>query len=258
LHPNFLDQLFLNRLDNSVSVISSSTPAIEIPRDAAAWPAPDAIEAQIDELNSQGKFARTPGKPIGNYELMIVRIGIIKAALKTEQKINAGAFTLSQLRLISKSRGYNGDLLAGKGQNVYPIGHLNTANQIETSSKIEVERDDFARNARTKYIDFLFAVPNGHVPAMVEFKLNNIVQIPANAILTDAAEAPPAADSNRSSGNQRPDNNPPPDSEEQSQGAQRPQSEENGTVESNENPPEQNRVENLTESITGVQFDEDQ
>ena len=255
LHPNYLDQIFLNRLDSDVSVVSGSTPAIEIARDAAAWPAPDALKAQIDELNSQGKLARSPGKPKGSYELMIMRIGIKSSAIKTEPKTDAGTFTLSQLRLICKSRGYNGDPLTGKGQNVYPIGYLKTANQIETSSKIKVERRDITGNARTKDIDFLFAVPDGYVPAIVEFKLNNIVQIPANAILTDAAEAPPAADFNRSSGNQRPDNNPPPDSEGQSQGAQ---SEGNGTAESNENSSEQNRVENLTESITGLQFDEDQ
>lgn len=214
LHPNFLDQHFLNRLDSEVSVVSGTSPAIEIPRDRAAWPASEAIKTQVEELNREGKLSRSPGKPRGSYELMVVRVGIKETAIKREEKINAGTFTLSQLRLICTRREYVSDPLTGKGQNVYPIGYIQTANSIEVASKIEIERDDIRGNASAKEIDFLFAIPSGFVPALVEFKLNNVVQIPTNAILTDASEAPPAADFNRPS-NRRPNNNPPPDSEEQ-------------------------------------------
>ncbi len=261
LHPDYLDQLFLNRLDSDVSVVSGNSPAIEVPRDKAVWPATDALKTQIDELNSQGKLSRTPGKPKGNYEPIIVRVGIKRSAIKTDAQINAGTFTLSQLRLICRQKGYNGS----QGQNVYPLGYLKAgltsgANEIETASKIEVKRDDFIGNTGIKDIDFIFAVPSGYVPALVEFKLNSIVQIPSSAILNDAAEAPPAAVFNRSESgreNQRPDE-PPRQPESPNEQGRRPQSEEHITAESNENPPEQSRVENLTESLTGVQLDEDQ
>ncbi len=260
LRPNFLDQLYLNRLDSDVSLVSGTLPAIEVPRDKAAWPAPDALKTQIEDLNSQGKFARTPGKPIGNYQPMIVRVGIKRMALKTDSKINAGIFTLSQLRLICKERGYEGEPLAGKGQDVYPLGYLKAADEIETNFKIQVERSDFTNNAGTKDFDFIFPVPSGLQPVFVGFKLNNIVQIPTNAILTDASEAPPAVGSSPSSVPGTPDEedqepetpeNPQEPSEETDQGQSEAQ-------ESSDNASEPGRVERLTESITGVQLDEDQ
>lgn len=256
LHPDFLDQFFLNRLDSDVSLVSGSTPAIEIPRDKAVWPASENLKTQIEELNSEGKFMRTPGKPTGSYLLMVARVGIKKSAINQKQKINAGTFTLSQLRLICKPRGYDGGPLEGKGMNVYPLGYFKTANQIETNPKIKVERKDFSGNSATKDIDFVFAVPVGLHPALVEFKLNNIVQIPINAVLTDSAEAPPAAVMDQSSENQRPDRPQEPEpSEETDQVQPEPQSPGNPTTEPNDNQ-RQSRVENLTESVTGMGLDE--
>ena len=250
MHPSFLNQLYLNRLDRDVSLVSGTSPAIEVPRDKAAWPAPDALKTQIEGLNSQGKFNRTPGKPIGNYQLMIVRVGIKRMAIKTEPKINAGIFTLSQLRLICKERGYEGGPFAGEGQDVYPLGYLKAADEIETNFKIQVERSDFTDNAGTKDFDFIFPVPSGLQPAFVGFKLNNVVQIPTNAVLNDASEAPPAIGSSPSSVPEIPEN-PPEPSEETDQGQPEAQ-------ESSDDTSEPGRVERLTESITGVQLDEDQ
>jgi hypothetical protein len=263
MHPDYLSQVFLNRLDSDVSIVSGVSPAIEVPRDAAVWPASDALKTKVEELNSQGQLSRSPGKPTeSRYDLMVARIGIKVSAFKTEPKINAGTFTLSQLRLICKSRGHDGDTQTGKGQNVYPIGYLKAANQIETGSKIELIRGDIPDNVQN--IDFLFAVPSGSVPVMVEFKLNNVVQIPANAILNDASQAPSAAGYNQNRGNQRPDNNPPANTEaqgtsgeQQGQTQQRPQSEGNGTNESNDNDTGQSRTEKLTESLTGVDLGDD-
>ncbi len=265
MHPDYLNQVFLNRLDSDISIVSGVSPAIEVPRDAAVWPTSDALKTQVEELNSQGQLSRSPGKPTeSRYDLMVARIGIKRTALKNESKISAGTFTLSQLRLICKSRGHEGETQTGKGQNVYPIGYLKAANQIETSSKIELKRDDFTDNVRTKDIDFLFAVPSGFVPVMVEFKLNNVVQIPANAILNDASQAPSATGYNQNQGNQRPDNNPPANTEaqgtsgeQQSQTQQRPQSEGNSTNESNDKDTGQSRTEKLTESLTGLDASEE-
>jgi hypothetical protein len=263
VHPNYLNQVFLNRLDKDVSLVSSVSPAIEVPRDAAVWPAPDAVKNQVEELISKGQLSRSPGKPTeSRYDIMVARIGFKRAALKSDSKIDGGTFTLSQLRLICMSRGYDSDTLTGKGKNVYPIGSLNSTNQIDTALKIELDQDDFTENARTLFKDFVFAVPSGFVPAVMEFKLNNVVQIPANAVLNDASQPPPAGAYNRDRDTQMPENNPPenegnPDSE-QGQAQQRPQSESDGTTESNDTPTGQSTAEKLTESITGLDFDEDQ
>jgi hypothetical protein len=260
LHPNFLNQLYLNRLDKGVSLVSGTQPAIEVPRDKAAWPATVALETKIEELNSQGKFSRTPGKPIGNYQPMIVRVGIKRTALKTDSKINAGIFTLSQLRLICKERGYEGDPLEGKGRDVYPLGYLKAADEIETSFKIQVQRDDFPDNAGTKDFDFIFPVPSGLQPVFVGFKLNNIIQIPTNAILTDASEAPPAVGSSPSSVPETPDseNQEPETLEDSPEPSEESDQDQPEAQQSGDNASQQGRVERLTESITGVQLDEDQ
>ena len=177
LHPNFLDQVFPNRhsADDDVSIITSSQ-AIKIPK-KAVWPAPQGLK----DSNGQPVPLKT------GHNLTIVRVGIKKSALQ-----DAGKFTLSQLRLICKPKGYTKDPLTGKGRNVYPIGYLKAADQIEVSSRIQIERDDFERDALQKEIDFVFRVPNDFEPVLVEFKLNNIAQIPRSAIVS-ADQAPPPA-----------------------------------------------------------------
>jgi hypothetical protein len=258
LRPSFLDQLYLNRLDSNVSLVSGITPAIEVPRDKAVWPASENLKTQVDELNSQGKFSRTPGKPTGNYQLMVVRVGIKRGAvINSKPKINAGTFTLSQLRLICKPRDYDGGLLEGKGRNVYPLGYLKTASQIETDSVIKIERNDFTGNSTTKDLDFIFAVPFGLQPVLVEFKLNNVMQIPTSAILKDAADAPPPAVLEQSSESDSRDQGTD-TSVNQQDSAEESDQEQSPPQESSGGTPEQSRVERLTESITGVQLDEDQ
>jgi hypothetical protein len=108
LHPAFLDQVFLNRhkIKDNISLIAGSD-AIEIPKQQAAWPAPEGLRDSDD-------------KPVplkSGYNLTIVRVGIKKAAVKT-----AGIFTLSQLRLVCKEKSGAKNPFAGKGRNIYPLG----------------------------------------------------------------------------------------------------------------------------------------
>ncbi len=113
----------------------------------------------------------------------------MKSALSTKAKIDVGTFILPQLRLICKRQGYSTDL-TGTGINIYPIGHMKAADQIQVSTEIKIDNDDFERNAREKWIDFVFCVPRDFVPVLVEFKQNSIVEIPPRAIVT-ADQAPP-------------------------------------------------------------------
>jgi hypothetical protein len=95
------------------------------------------------------------------------------------------------LRLICKRKGYGDDPLAGPGINIYPIGHLKAADQIQVSTEIKLDtRNDFKGNAKVKWIDFVFCVPRDSVPVLLEFKQNSIVEISKRAIVT-ADKAPP-------------------------------------------------------------------
>ena len=202
IHPDYLDQLYLNRQISGTSILTTK-PAISVPKSPkpAVWPAPESLKEQVSQivsqLNSQGrlkdestgKSISMPGTVSSDYQPTIVRVGIMKNALSAKAKINVGTFILPQLRLICKRQEYSTDL-AGKGINIYPIGHLKAADQIQVSTEIKIDNDDFKRNAREKWIDFVFCVPRGFVPVLIEFKQNTIVEIPPRAIVK-ADQAPP-------------------------------------------------------------------
>jgi hypothetical protein len=164
LHPNFLDQIFLNRhsISNGVSILTS-TEAIEVPPKNGLWYAPDNIRDSEDKP--------LPSK--SGHSLIITRVGINRGAAK-----DAGVFTLSQLRLVCKLKTSDKNPLAGRGKNVYPIGYLTSAKNVQIKrldDQIRLGADDF--KDRVGWIDFAFHVPNDFVPVLVEFKLNNIVQV---------------------------------------------------------------------------------
>jgi len=207
IHPDFLDQIHLNKQLSGTSVVTSKTPAISLPKptEPAVWPAPESLKEQISQLVSDlnrqyklkdeatGKSISMPGPVSNDYQPTIVRMGIKSNALSpSNPKINGGSFILSQLRLICKRQGYGDEPLIGPGINVYPIGHLKAANQMQVSTEIKLDRkDDFKNNAREKWIDFVFCIPRDYVPMLLEFKQNSIVEIPSKAIVTaDKAPSP--------------------------------------------------------------------
>ena len=211
IHPNYLDQLFFNRLINTenMSIISYIFPAITVSRKATVWDAPKAIKDQanvlIGELRSGGGRIKTAENktislPVSTDSgvIKIVRVGILRKALKGNSKINGAAFTLSQLRLICTRRDPGQDRLAGDAINVYPIGHLRRADQIQVASEVRVMTEGF--NNGERFIDFVFNVPSGHEPVLVEYKMNSVVEIARTAIVTDPSEIPAPATFNSSSG----------------------------------------------------------
>lgn len=205
IHPDFLDQIHLNRQISGTPVVTSKTPAISLPKptEPAVWPAPESLNEQISQLVSElsrqsklkdgatGKSISMPGPISNDYQPTIVRVGIKRIALSSKPKINGGSFMLSQLRLICKRQGYGDEPLTGPGINIYPIGHLKAADQIQVSTEIKLDgKDDFKNNAREKWIDFVFCIPRDYVPMLLEFKQNSIVEIPSKAIVK-AEKAPP-------------------------------------------------------------------
>ncbi len=206
IHPDFIDQIHLNRMISGTSIVTNKSPAISLPKptEPAVWPAPQSLNEQISKIvsdlnrqgkikdESSGKLMSMPGPISSDYQSKIVRIGINRSALSAQTKINAGMFTLPQIRLICKRQGYGDDPLAGTGINIYPIGHLKAPDQIQVSTEIKLDnRDDFRGNARVKLIDFVFCIPRDYEPILVEFKQNTILEIsPRSIVNTDKAPPP--------------------------------------------------------------------
>jgi len=246
IHPNYLDQLFMNRLIGETSNVSGVFPAIEVPK-PGVWPASQAVKEQVDKFISElrtrgGKVAYEPGGksvpiPISteeSYNPTIVRVGIKKRAINREPKINGGVFTPSQLRLICTRS-------TGEAVNAYPMGYLVTKDKMEISPEIKIATSDIEGNAR--FIDFVFCVPSSFDPELVEFKLNSIVEIPTGAIVS-ADQAPevspykssaPAPQSNSSTQK-------PPRTQNQSQQQQ--------------TRPERSGLSDISKSVIGDGFDE--
>jgi hypothetical protein len=180
LHPAFVDQSFLNRIQaaDGVPLITSSQ-AIEVPtrKKKAAWRAPEDLKDSV-------------GKPLPQktgYNLTIVRVGMVRKALEDDSR-----FTLSQLRLICKERSGAKDPFVGKGKNIYPVGYLKTADRLQLnklSDQIEMSAADF--DGLVRWIDFAFYVPNDFVPVFLAFKQNSIVQLPPPVSAEQAPEAAP-------------------------------------------------------------------
>jgi len=192
IHPNYLDQLFFNRFLGDASSVSSVYPAIEVPK-PCVWPASEAVKKQavnfVSEMKTRGGKVvyEQPGKSVAlpistneSYNPTIVRIGINRRAIHREPNINGGVFTPSQLRLICTRS-------TGEAVNAYPIGYLKSKDEIQISPEIKLASNDIEGKAR--YIDFVFCVPNGYDPTLVQFKLNSIVEIPTGAIVS-ADQAP--------------------------------------------------------------------
>ncbi|OHB74869.1 MAG: hypothetical protein A2Z25_08440 [Planctomycetes bacterium RBG_16_55_9] len=219
-HPDYLDQLFFNRLIRvgETSIVSSITPAIEVPK-PAAWPASEAIRQQADRFveelrtrggklayENDGKTVPLPVSAKAGGDTTIVRIAIKRRAIRRAAQVNGGAFTPSQLRLICTRKGSAQEALAGEGTNVYPLGFLKSASEIQICPEIKVGTNDFQGNADTKEIDFVFRVPNGFEPVLVQYKLNTVVEIPPRAFISaDQAPSPatftPSASSDDTGGN---------------------------------------------------------
>jgi len=247
VHPNYLDQLFMNRLIGKTSNVSGVYPAIEVPK-PAVWPASEAVKKQVDGYISElktgrGKVAYEPGGktvtiPISteqSFNPTIVRVGIKKRAINREAIVNGGVFTPSQLRLICTRS-------TGEAVNAYPMGYLKTKDEMEISPEIKIATADIEDNAR--YIDFVFCVPSGYDPTLVEFKLNSIVEIPAGAIVS-ADQAPAVSPFKSSASAPQSNTQRPPRTQSQPQQQQQPQTR-----------PGRSRPSNISRSVVGDELDQ--
>lgn len=254
LHPDYLNQLFFNRFLGDTSNVSGTWPAIEVPK-PGVWPASEAVKKQVDsfvsELRTSGGKIKydSSGKPVAipistkdTYNPTIVRVGIKKRAIHREPTVNGGVFTPSQLRLICTRN-------TGESVNTYPIGHMKTKDEIQISPEIKLNANDISGNAQ--YIDFVFCVPSGFEPSLVEFKLNSVVDIPTGTIVS-ADQAPAVEPFNYSPAAPQGGRNNQPRVQNQQQQPQQPQRQQR----------QQNRsgrrsgLSDISRSVVGDEFDE--
>ncbi|MHC4155870.1 MAG: hypothetical protein ACYST6_13230 [Planctomycetota bacterium] len=183
LHPDFLDQAFLNRCKATAGIpVVTAKNAIELPQrrqdpnNVAAWSAPDGLNT-------------TDGNPVptkSGHSLVILRLGLRRGSIK-----DAGRFTPSQIRLICKQKGLNEKPLAGRAINAYPLGYMQAQDTLKLTrltDKITVSYTDFDERSSVRYIDFAFYVPTGFVPVLIQFKQNGIAEVPQ---LASPENAPP-------------------------------------------------------------------
>jgi hypothetical protein len=185
LHPTLLDQLFLNRLSagDNLSIMTES-PAIEVQAKNASW----FLSGPITDSDGEQLAPRS------GHNLLIVRVGIRKRAAK-----DAARFTLSQLRLICKPKAYADKPLVGKGRNIYPVGYMKAANQLQKKKLNDPIGIPFSGSTgRVITIDFAFYVPDGSVPVLIEFKLNNVAEVPRPVGTEEAPEIIPFIESTTS------------------------------------------------------------
>ncbi len=198
LHPNYLDQLYLNRNGSSDSVSAvARKDCIEVLPKGGYWYAPD----DLKDAEGQPLAAKS------GHKLMVVRVGLRKSGLA-----DAGSFTFSQLRFVCKPKGLSEAAAVGQGENVYPLGYLSGRSTIENkrlTEVIKVSSDDFKQGETKRWIDFVINVPSGSEPVMVQFKLNAVAelsslapadQIPAPAPFVQSAQQKKGA--NRSGQNE--------------------------------------------------------
>ncbi|MHC4742577.1 MAG: CvpA family protein [Planctomycetota bacterium] len=166
LHPAFLDELYLNRHNDSDDVpLLSKSGALNVPSKEGVWFAPGSLK------DTEG-VAITPRT---GCSIMVVRLVLYKNYLKT-----TGKFTLGQLRLICMPKDSGQDTFAGEGVNAYSIGYFSGEDEVTTKrlpELITVMRDDFPSSAPQRNIDFAFNVPNDCTPVALQFKQNMVFKV---------------------------------------------------------------------------------
>lgn len=178
LHPDFLDQLYLNRHNDSdeIPLLTEDT-ALSVPPKEGVWYAPGALK------DTEGN-AITPRT---GCSIMVVRVVMYGNYLKT-----AGKFTLGQLRLICMPKDSGQDAFTGKGVSAYSIGYFSGEDEIKTmrlSDLITVDRrEDFPEGENKRNIDFAFNVPNDYAPVALQFKQNVVLKV-SRAVSSE--QAPP-------------------------------------------------------------------
>ena len=179
LHADYVDQLYLNRHKATEKVPLMTTEAtISVPKGGVRQ-APDSLR------DADGKsLSISPADT-----LMLVRVELASRGLK-----DAGKFTLSQFRLVCGQRSSGKAALAGQGQAVYPIGYVGDKGRLDRKTLDEVVTTS-SSSGQPVSMDLAFAVPGNTTALLLEFKRNDVVQVPAPASREEALDVVPFGES---------------------------------------------------------------
>ncbi len=178
MHPNFIDQIHLNKLHSSEGVSSIAAPDCLIVKKNGLW-----------KPTEKYKDAAT-GETI-DREIVIVRTGIkfgtIEDGGATDEEGNF-IFTLAQFQMIA----VDGSIAASDKKfgassavTVYPIGYVKTKGVVEQkqdiSQPITMGRSDFMQHedyGNVLLIDLVFEQPRNGTPITMNFRNNVTVELP--------------------------------------------------------------------------------
>jgi hypothetical protein len=162
LHAGFIDELVLNRLPISQKMKVLADAGTVTMSAKSVWPAP----AGLKDAEGKSVSAKSGG------DLIIARVGF------TGMMVSDGALTPGQLRFECKKIG-DKPRLGGSAISVYPIGYLQSANQVKTvgiNEKITLDSKN-AQNGAVS-MDFVCEVPKEFEPVAVGLKSGAIAEVP--------------------------------------------------------------------------------
>jgi hypothetical protein len=137
-------------------------------------------------------------KPVRTMEIKDVgTVTVIRAVISAKDIPDGGAksdkgvvFTMSQVRAIAKSKD-KADNLRGVGEAFWPIGILEKGKLVQKSPSevITFGNQDFRKDTRTVWVDFVFEIPAGNQAVLLQFKQNAMTALPAPVVSTEEIEA---------------------------------------------------------------------
>jgi len=137
-------------------------------------------------------------KPVRTMEIKDVgTVTVVRAIISAKDVPDGGArdekgvvFTMSQVRVIAKPR-EKADNLRGTGEAFPPIGILDKGKlqQKNLSDTIPYSNQDFRKDSRTVWVDFVFKIPPAQQAVLLEFKQNALTPLPPSVPSTEEIEA---------------------------------------------------------------------
>ena len=177
LHAGFVDELSLNRLPISQKVkVLTDAGTVTMPA-KSVWPAPEGLK------DTEGKLVSSKT----GCDLIVARVGFTGRMLSGD-----GYLTPSQLRFQCKKKGEK-LRLGGSAVSLYPIGYLQSGNQVKTvgiNERIALNSQS-AQNGMVS-MNFVCYVPKDYEPVMVGLKANAIAEAPP---MVTADQAPKISNS---------------------------------------------------------------
>jgi hypothetical protein len=137
-------------------------------------------------------------KPVRTMNIKdIGTVTVIRAVISAKDIPDGGAksdkgvvFTMSQVRAVAKAQD-KADNLRGTGKAFWPIGVIEQGKLVQKSPSemITFSNQDFRKDTRTVWVDFVFEIPSGQQAVLLQFKQNAMTTLPPPVTSTPEIEA---------------------------------------------------------------------